>query len=237
MNSPKLKFSFDPKVEHQIAWNFYNDQTFGGVNFWERGALQYHPDLISLEKVKNKKSFLADYIFSLYQKHNSEFNSQKKEIVNLYNEKERMFFSEMEKIFKDHLWPRGKYVAYLSIFDFCPRFLDNKTFFIFMYDHDNEILFTIFHEMLHFIFYDYCLVKYPSMFKNQDTEKGPLWEIAELFNAVIQQTSDFAKLHQPLDSIGYPELKQKFNTAKKIWDGNIDNWITKFAIDYIKDYN
>ena len=82
MNSPKLKFSFDSKVEHKIAWNFYNDQTFGGVNFWEKGALQYHPDLISLEKVKNKKSFLADYIFSLYQKHNSEFNSQKKEIVN-----------------------------------------------------------------------------------------------------------------------------------------------------------
>lgn len=105
-----------------------------------------------------------------------------------------------------------------------------------MYDNDKGILFTIFHEMLHFIFYDYCSIKYPKIFKNRDTEKGLFWEIAEMFNAVVQQTSAFTKLHGSINDIGYPELKSKFKEAKKAWNGDVDNWITAFGMRYIENF-
>lgn len=92
-----------------------------------------------------------------------------------------------------------------------------------MYDDDKGILFTIFHEMLHFIFYDYCLTKYPRAFKNQDTEYGRFWEIAEMFNAAIQQTPTFKKLHGSVNEIGYPKLQSKFKEANKAWNGNVDD--------------
>lgn len=236
MKTPKLKFDFDPRRDFEIAWNFYNKPKHGGVDFWSKGALRHHDDLIDIEKAKNKEEFLSDYVSSLNTQHHNEFKRRKKEIIALYKNKELKFFYETNKIFKNHPWPKGKYIAYLSVFDFCPRFLDDKTFFVFMYDGDNGVLFTIFHEMLHFIFYDYCLTKYPQIFKGQNTESGPFWEIAELFNAVLQQTPSFSKLHGQIEEIGYPKLTPKLDDAKKAWDGDIDNWITKFGIKYIREF-
>lgn len=232
MKTPQIKFRFNSRFDFEVAWNFYNNQEYGGVNFWKRGALQYHDKLNTFEKNKNKKTFLLNYIIEFYRQHKNEFKYQKEEIKKVYKDKEKEFFYEAEKIFKNHSWPKGKYVAYLSIFDFCPRFLNDKTFFIFIHDNNKNILFTIFHEMLHFIFYDYCLTKYPKIFKSQNTENGCFWEIAELFNAVIQQAPIFEKLHGSIGNIEYPELRSKFKKAQKAWNGNIDDWITTFGIDY-----
>ncbi len=236
MKTPKLKFKLDPKLDFEIAWNFYNNPKYGGVDFWEKGALQYHSELKVFGKKQRKKFFLSNYVASLYKQHKNKFEYRKKEIEALYKKKEQQFFNETAKIFKNHPWPKGKYVAFLSIFDFCPRFLNDKTFFVFMYDNDKGILFTIFHEMLHFIFYDYCLVKYPSVFKNLDMESGRFWEVSELFNAVIQQTPTLKKLHGSVNEIGYPRLKSKFKEAKKAWNGNVDDWITTFGMSDIEKF-
>lgn len=233
-----LKFKLDSKLDFEIAWDFYNNPKFEGVNFWGKGALEHHDELKTIEKIPRpkKKKFLSNYTESLYKQHRNEFKQRKKEIEVLYKKREQKFFYETERIFKNHPWPKGKYIAYLSIFDFCPRFLDNKTFSVFMYDNDDDILMTIFHEMLHFIFYDYCLTKYPRIFKNLNTERGQFWLIAEMFNAVAQQTPAFSKLHRSIDDIGYLELKLKFKEAKKAWNGNIDDWITIFGMDYMKSF-
>lgn len=236
MKTPKIRFKFDSKLDFELAWIFYNNQKYAGVDFWKKGALQYHDELGAIEKTKRKKLFLSNYTLSLYRQHKSDFEYQKKEIETLYKKKEQKFFCETEKIFKNHPWPKGKYIANVSIFDFCPRFLDDKTFFVFMYDDDKRILFTIFHEMLHFIFYDYCLTKYSIIFKNQNTEHGRFWEIAEIFNAIIQQTPAFKKLHGSVNEIGYPELESKFKEARKAWNGNVDDWIKKFGMSYIEKF-
>lgn len=233
---PKLKFKFDSKLDFKIAWNFYNNSKYAGIDFWKERALQHHNELKILRQKQREKKFLSNYVATIYKLHKNSFEHRKKEIETLYKKNEQKFFCETKKIFKNYSWPKGKYIAYLSIFDFCPRFLDDKTFFIFMYDNNKGILFTIFHEMLHFIFYDYCLSKHSKIFKYQDTESGHFWEMAELFNASIQQTPVFNKLHGPVNEIGYPKLKLKFKEAKKTWKGDIDNWITTFGMSYIKNF-
>lgn len=234
MKNPKLKFDFDPDSDFNIAWDFYNNPAHGGRNFWLKGAIQHHDGLIGMEKTENKKEFLSKYTASLYAQYNKEFKFRKIEINALYRQNELRFFHETNKIFNNHPWPKGKYAAYLSVFDFCPRFLDDKTFFVFMFDSDKGVIYTIFHEMLHFIFYDYCLTKYPKIFKTLSTEKGSFWELAELFNLVLQQAPAFVKLHGLTKEIGYPELASKFLAAKRSWHDNIDDWITKFGSVYIE---
>lgn len=233
MASSKLKFEFNVTYDTEIAWLFYRERNYGGVDFWGKGALRYHEALTALPSKGKKKEFLSHYVASLYADHRTEFEARKKEIALLYRKNKDTFLHEMKKIFKTHPWPRGKYIAYLSIFDFGPRFLKNKTLQVFMYDRDSGILFTIFHEMLHFMFYDYCIKKYPVIFRGRDTEQGPFWEIAELFNAVVQQGPIFKEIHGPIGKIGYPALASKFNDAKKAWKGDVDSWITKFAIPYL----
>jgi hypothetical protein len=233
MNTPNIKFKFSPTRDCEIAWAFYQTPLHGGVNFWQRGALQYHDELDLLVKMKKPKEFLSNYVSDLYKKHQVEFEQRGKEISSLYESQADRFFVEVKKLFKNHPWPKGKYIAYLSIFDFCPRFLDDKTFFVFMYDNDNDILFTIFHEMLHFIFYDYCLKSYPWLGRKLDTERGKFWALAELFNAIIQGTPAFARLHGPRKGIGYPDLTLDFKTAKKAWGGNVDEWLEGFGRGYL----
>lgn len=210
-----------------LPGSFYNNPTYAGANFWNNGALKHHSELEDMEFVSKKKDFLLNYINRYYKQQKNRIEERKKEIEALYDKTHHQFFKETCKIFGDYPWPKGKYIAYLSIFDFCPRFLDDKTFFVFVDDSDQNMVFTISHEMLHFIFYDYCLTKHFDIFKKQDTESGPFWEIAEIFNVVVQQTPGFIKLHGKIDN-GYPDLEPKIKAARDLWAGDVDSWIESF---------
>lgn len=96
MKTPKLRFKFDSKLDFEIAWDFYNNQKYAGVDFWKKGALQYHDELNAIEKTKRKKLFLSNYIISLYRQHKNEFEYRKKEIKALYKKKEQIFFTKLK---------------------------------------------------------------------------------------------------------------------------------------------
>lgn len=183
--------------------------------------------MVLLDQQINKRKFLNNYIDQLYQDHPKEFEKRIGKIEKLYKTKEDLYFQTVAKIFKNHPWPKGRYIAYLSIFAFGPRFLADKTLQVFMYDNDQMILFTIFHEMLHFIFYDYALQKYPAKFKNLDTNQGMFWDLAEIFNAIIQDTSELIEIHGKINNLGYPDHKKYISVLKRLWqkEQNIDHWI------------
>ena len=64
-----------------------------------------------------------------------------------------------------------------------------------------------------------------------DTEEGQLWDLAEVFNAVIQDTEDFIKLHGKIKDIGYPDHKELISRGKLTWESNPDayRWIAEMA--------
>ncbi len=231
MKTPTLKFAFDSKRDCDIAYHFYCEPQCAGVDFWQKGALTYHEKLAGIAEIKEaeRKKFLCDYVQSLFLQHKNACNKRKKEIEMIYKKEEYAFFHYTTHLFKNHPWPQGKYIAYLSFFDFCPRFLGDKTFFVFLYDDDDGVLFTIFHEMLHIIFYDYCITIYPHIFAHHDTEKGVFWEIAEIFNAIVQNSPTFPCGKSIIHDIGYPELRVQYTQAQKAWHGDVDEWITNYV--------
>ncbi len=92
-------------------------------------------------------------------------------------------------------------------------------------------LFTIFHEMLHFIFYDFAIKIFPKNFKHLNTEEGVFWDLAEVFNVVIQDSDDFVKLHGKIKNLGYPNHTKLINLGKILWKKNPDvkHWIVSMV--------
>ena len=226
MKQPIIKLRFDQKLDQELAWNFYFNKEFGGCNFWQERALKHHPKLFEIESVKSPKVFLNKYILDFYKSNDKEIKTLAKNTTEYLNQEQNKFFLIIDKLFKGHPWPRKKYIGDFSIFDFCPRFLDLGEFQVSIYDNRSLQLFTIFHEMLHFIFYDFVGKNFPET-KKMDTEQGKLWDIAEVFNAVIQDTDDFISLHGKIKNIGYPDHKRLILQGKRLWkkDQNVCNWI------------
>lgn len=227
MNYPVIKFIFDRKLDQDLAWEFYSRPKFGGCDFWKERALVHHPNLAHIDSAKNEKEFLNKYISEFYAIHAGEIQDLGKNTVKYFHQKQADFFSVVTRIFEKHPWPKKEFTGCFSIFDFCPRFLDWGGFQVFIYDKPNLQLFTIFHELLHFIFYDFAQKNFPKKFKNLSTEEGKFWDLAEIFNAVIQNTDSFIKLHGKIKSSGYPNHKNLIIKGKCLWKKNQDlkQWI------------
>lgn len=229
MNYPIIKLQFDQKLDQDLAWDFYNNQKIGGCDFWKERALKYHPVLIDIESSEDKRKYLDNYISKYYFSHKDEMESLSNKTAEYLKKEQEKYFLLVDKIFKNYPWPKKELVGDFSIFDFCPRFLEDNEFQVFIYDNRNLQLFTIFHECLHFIFYDFAQKNLPETLGKIDTEEGKFWEIAEVFNAVIQNTNDFISLHGKIDNIGYPDHKKLIVKGTLLWEKNPDvyAWISE----------
>lgn len=229
MNKPIIRLHFDQKLDQDLAWEFYNNQVIGGCNFWKERAIKYHPSLINIESVKNKREHLDKYISEYYLSHKNEVQLLSNKTIKYLKEKQEKYFLLIDKIFKGYPWPKEELIGNFSIFDFCPRFLEDGEFQVCVYDSRNIQLFAIFHECLHFIFYDFAQKRFPETLGKMNTEEGKFWDIAEVFNTVIQNTDDFIDLHGKIDNIGYPDHKKLIVKGTLLWENNpnVYNWINE----------
>jgi len=227
MQNPIIELQFDKKLDQDIAWQFYNNPNIGGVDFWQERVIKFHPKLKDIDKEKDKKKFLSNYILAYYNEHQKELEKLSKEVDINLGQKQDKFFEKTAKIFNDYPWPTKKIMGNFSIFNFCPRFLDDNEFQVFLYDDKDHQSFTIFHECLHFLFYDYAKKKFPKTLGKMETESGSFWDLAEVFNVVSQNTEDFKSLHGEIKDIKYPEHKKLIEYGMDIFnkDKDVYKWI------------
>lgn len=229
MEHPTIKLQFDQKLDQDMAWSFYDNQKIGGCDFWKERALRHHPLLINIESAEDKRKYLDNYISEYYVSHKNEVELLSNKTIKYLKQEQEKYFLLVDKIFKNYPWPKKELIGNFSIFDFCPRFIEDGEFQVFIYDNRNLQLFTIFHECLHFIFYDFAQKKFSGTLGKIDTEEGKFWDLAEVFNAVIQNTDDFIDLHGKIDSIGYPDHKDLIVKGAILWEKNHDvyAWINE----------
>ena len=130
---------------------------------------------------------------------------------------ERGFFELTDDIVGNEYWPKGKYVAYPSIWGMFPRFLNDKTFQI-PYNCQTEkyVNVIIAHEMLHFIFFEYFFRNYPK-YKN-DKFDALVWNVSEIFNVVVQNSPRWICLFE-LPSVSYPMHDEVIERISRIYYG------------------
>ena len=141
------------------------------------------------------------------------------------------YFSLVGTLFGNRKWPRGKYIAFGTIWSMYPRFLKDKTFHIpFWHRTPRYMPVIIAHELLHFMFYDYFYTRYQKYHKSKDNFF--VWHVSEIFNTIIQNSPEWLACFK-LKSFGYPEHRNivaRINHARRrntAWDLNalIDNII------------
>ena len=230
---PKIKFKINKALDKKMAFYFHEKRVFGGEDFWKRGVASLSKNLDRIKNLEELKREITKEVDSIYFERENLIKKRKKLIEEIYKKKEQDFFIVAGSIFKQNPWPEGKYFAYLSIFDFGPRFLEAKSFQVFASDQEKMILFSIFHEMLHFQFYDYCLKHYPEKFSSLNKNEGSFWEMSEVFNAVVHSVPAFKKLHGKMEKLGYPDHQAKIKLASNFWRGDIDLWIEKYLEKFV----
>ena len=111
---PELKFALSQKLDYEIAWSFYQNPKRGGVDFWQERVFGIHKQLGNIDlAVNNKEYFLNKFVKGYYKKNRLILQNRKRCIERLYAGKSKKFFEITKEIFKNHPWPKGKYICFV----------------------------------------------------------------------------------------------------------------------------
>jgi hypothetical protein len=215
-----ITISLDKKLDEKVFCDFY-DFSIAGVNFGEK-IKQDHPNI-------TKDNYLT-YIDNFYKENSLEMQNSLIKINKILLEKQDLFFDAVENLFKKD-FRDIKASGFLSIFDCNPRYLEEKSFQMFYKRNDMDKLEVVFHELLHFIFFDYCDSFLKEETKDLDKNKGVLWELSEIFNVIVLNLPQFREILQGEECLFYSDLKEKLKIANSLWldsRGDIKNFITSY---------
>lgn len=218
---PKLNFKIDEKEDTNNCINFVKSERKGikcqFLIWFLPDDLKYILNKNLLENERDK--IIREYTNHIYKAREKEIKNGFKKAQEDWQMVEKEYFELVDKIFKNHSWPKGNYRGIVSIWHMFPRYIKHKIFF-FPYKHKN-LKFSnkvIAHEMLHFIFFDYLEkrfnLKEDSKIKNKPDDY--IWKISEVFNNVIEDWRPYNKLLKE-NSRPYPGTKKMFQKMKKQW--------------------
>ena len=209
---PKIKFKTDPKKDVLTFFDFLRDSKYDEGRNFEWAILKHYP---YFKKFNNKidKKIVEDFVSKYYLKNKDIIKKNLITHENNWRIVERGFFDLVNNLFIKTKWPKGKYIAYATMWSMYPRFLDDKTFQIPAISKKKKVInFIIAHEMLHFIFYEYFFNKY----KKYKSHKYDffVWHVSEIFNVIIMNRPEWQKILKNKDE-GYPEHRKIIQKLSK----------------------
>lgn len=234
----KIKFVIDPEQDIAIFLEFAKDAEKGTLRYLEKGILAEYPEC---KKWFIDNQFTGDYsdvemfVKSVYKKSEKEFNINLKERESLWRSVENTFYALTNEIFGSTKWPDGKYIMYATIWSSYPYSpFDMTSHFPIMTFEKDYTNVVIAHEMLHFIFFAH----FPNLApKNENDFDSVNWHIAEIFNAVVQDSDKWRNVFQVAptpykEHVPYlTKLKKKYRMVNK---NNLDELITDIRVEINK---
>lgn len=212
-----IQIKIDQTLDVQTYQGF-SSLIIGGVNFGEK-IRSKHPDISSLN--------YHEYIQKYYQENEKQLLACSKELQNEVDGKAHDFFLAIESIFKID-FSLVEYSGVISIFDCNPRFVEEHLFQVYF---DRDLIGkvgVVYHEVLHFIFFDYCKKYCADLIDGRDENRGAYWELSEIFNVIILNQIDFQKILGRPEKMFYPELVAILLEVEQIWTetaGNLRDFI------------
>ncbi len=229
---PKFKISYQKDITTLFA--FINEAKYNRGRALKWGVLDKYP---VLRKYRTKKDFkiskkeASEFIQKIYRKDRKMIQRNLNSSKDNWQKKEKQFYQLVEELFGKRSWPKGKYIAYPTIWGMFPRFLEDKTFQIpYKYRYKRYINVIIAHEMLHFMFYDYFFKRYPRYKKEKYSFLA--WHTSEIFNSIVQKSPKWLKVFE-IKSRPYPEHRKIVRKLSPRYDKEIID-IKKLIKDIMK---
>jgi len=214
-----IEISLNKQLDYEVYADFL-DFSVAGTNFAEL-IKKEHPEI----DLKNYKKYIDDF----YAVQKTEMLKKQEMIKKILTKKQDRFFTELNKLFNMN-FNKDTYQGYLSIFNCNPRWPETKTFQIYWKKDLPHALEVIFHESLHFVFFEYLDKNFTGQIKGLNKNSGILWELSEIFNIIILNLPQFREIMEMEEKLFYPELQEKLNKSKEIWNScnNIKEFVTKY---------
>ncbi len=189
----------------------------GGIDFGE-GIVKIHPQLKSIKSlndVAQKGKTIHVYFDNYYRIHRTALSHKIESVRKIWRKQEQEYIAITEDFFGGFRFPKGKYVAYASIIDCNPRFLESKTFQFFYKKPLADAAYTITHELLHFIFFDFIKKKLKK--EIQHLSEDQLWDLSEIFNVVALKSPRYRHIVNQKFVIPYPDHLRYIHQFEKTY--------------------
>ena len=231
MSYPYITFQKSAQKDLETLHSFIKDTKYDNGRNLEWAVFKKYPSLKAQFgdnfKIKNEEELRA-FINEVYNDKDKEMDKALRQYEKNWKKVELNYFLLVDEIFERRKWPKGKYIAFGTIWGMYPRFLEDKTSQIPFWHNDlNYIPVVISHELLHFMFYDYFYERYPQY--DQPEKNFFVWHISEIFNTLIQNSPTWLDCFK-IKSLGYPEHEKIVeNIGKKLYTQD------KINIDLLTD--
>ncbi|HCC04922.1 TPA: hypothetical protein DEP58_01285 [Patescibacteria group bacterium] len=230
--NPKVQLIVDVKKDIENAQWFVQDGEF--VEWFLPKDFQY---ILSKKfSTPEKNKIITEYTKYVHTEKQKDIQKGVEQVKEQWAKTESNFYELVDTLFKGHVWPKGKYIGYASVYLMFPRNLKEKTFYFPHAQTPIDPVSTIAHEMLHFIFFDYIQKKYG--IKESDVLKGKnkryVWQVSETFNTMIENWSPYKNIFSYNKKIRpYPGCEEMLACMSKQWRRNqcietlLDGWLTE----------
>jgi len=212
----KLRFYLNKELDKCMAEQFLNLRG-GGIDFGKE-IIKIHPQLKSVKSLENtaqKEKIIHVYFDNYYQKHRMAMLSKLELLQDAWRKQEQKYITTTEDFFGGFQFQKGKYIAYASIINCNPRFLESKTFQFFYRKSIADATHTIAHELLHFIFFDFIEKKLKKEAKH--LSENQLWDISEIFNVIVLKSPRYHRIINQKFVIPYPDHRHYIRQFEKVY--------------------
>lgn len=207
LNMKKVRF-YKNKILDEIMIDQFLNETGGGLDFG-KFIVKMYPELKKAREsvsLKNRQKTIHVFTKKYYSSHKKEIDKFTCILKNEWRKKENDFIKITKNLFGGYNFPEGKYIAYSSVVNCNPRFLDQKTFQFFYKKEVGDAIHTIAHELLHFMFFDFVNKRLKKEVKSLSEEQ--LWDLSEIFNVVVLKSSNYKNIIDKKFVKPYPSHKK-----------------------------
>lgn len=211
----KLRFYLNKKLDERMIEEFLDVQG-GGIDF-SKGIVKIHPKLRLIKSLNTpqKEKAIRVYCDAYYRTNKSAMYNKIERVQNVWRKNEQKYITITEDFFGGFRFPRGKYIAYASIINCNPRFLESKTFQFFYKKSLADAIHTIAHELLHFIFFDFVEQRLKKEIKILSQDQ--LWDFSEIFNVVVLKSPRYRHIVNQNFIHLYPNHRQYIRQLEKAY--------------------
>jgi len=213
-NNPQIQFVLNDRcIELDVTYTQYfvnKPSKDGSFEKRERLYKQYPP----IQEIENKHpKEQQDILFPYFERLHEKFHDDLKRNLDIakreWEKVSTKYFDYCNKLFPETKWPGGDYLGYMSVIDIGAIIKKEKSFQLFYKIVEQGISNTIIaHEVLHFIFYEH-MKQFPEI------EGKELWEMAEIFNKLVQNLEDVEEFFYPDDKMLSEGMENKLNSLRE----------------------
>lgn len=206
-----IRIELDQRADLETYGDFSN-LTVGGADFGKR-IRATHP-AITAENFQ-------EYIRAYYQDNEGLLARGVRELQDAVDATSQGFFAAAREFFNED-YSQNAYVGALSIFDCNPRFVETQSFQVFFQRDLSGKVGVAYHEILHFVFFDYCERHCADAVRGRSSNGGSYWELSEILNVILLNQPAFQAIVGRPEKLFYPALAEIFPEIEKIWNDRSD---------------